>query len=117
MSAPTIPPAGRSGEAAPAGDKLTVDLDETTARWLDYIRTCDQQIKELEESKKRARQHVEAALGEHEVGLVDGKPAVHWTIVTTSRFQQSKFREQHADLYEQFTAPQVTRRFTIGGDT
>lgn len=107
----------QDGDTRQSGDKPTIELDEATTRWLEYIRACDAQIKELEESRKRARQHVEAALGEHEVGLVDGRPAVRWTYVHSHRLDQRKLKEQAPELVEQCTVPTVTRRFSLGGDS
>lgn len=124
MTAPTTPapPGGdevqmaSSGDAGRGGSKPAVELDGNTAQWLLYIRQCDAQIKQLEEAKAVARKHVEAALGDAEVGTVDGQPAVRWTWVRSSRFQTTKFREQHPDLYAEYTSAQVTRRFIVGGD-
>lgn len=110
-SSPALRGEAQAGEAKPA-----VDLTPNVAQWLVYIRQCDEQIRQLEEAKKQARSHIEAALGDAEVGLVDGQPAVRWTFVHSTRVDLRKLRDQAPDLVEQCTVPTVTRRFTLAGD-
>ena len=38
---------------------------------------------------------------------------VTWKTITSRRFDSSAFKAVHADLYEQFTKPQESRRFLI----
>jgi predicted phage-related endonuclease len=112
MTAPD-PSTAAVGEAAAVEDKPTVALPGDAGAWLGLIRRCDQQIKDLEETKRVARQRIEQLLGENEVGTLDGRPVVRWTVVPSRRFQQKKFQEQHPDLYEAFTSTSVSRRFTL----
>jgi len=95
------------------GSHQHVQLDATTAAWLNYISECDEAIKKLEEAKAEARKKVELMLTEADAdeGQVDGVTVVTWKQVTSNRFQTTKFKEQHPDLYEQFSAPQISRRF------
>lgn len=90
-----------------------VQLDATTAAWLNYMTECDDAIKKLEEAKADARKKVEQLLSESDAdeGQIDGVTVVTWKQVTSSRFQQTKFKDQHPDLYAEFTAPQISRRF------
>lgn len=115
MSAqPTDPPAGASGEGAPSGaNKPTIALPDDATAWLGLIRQCDQQIKQLEESKLVARQHIEKLLGDNEVGLVDGKPVVRWTYVSSTRLDTSKLKAERPEVYEAFCKPSMSRRFTL----
>jgi predicted phage-related endonuclease len=55
-------------------------------------------------------------LGDAELGLVDGRPAVHWTVVATRRLDQRKLKEQAPELVEACTVTQLSRRFTLTSD-
>lgn len=102
------------GEGDTGRDKPAIPLDEQTTAWLAYLRQVNAQIKELEAARDVARKHIETALGDNEIGLVDGQPAVHWTYVHSSRLDQRKLKEQAPELVEQCTVPTVTRRFDAG---
>lgn len=104
------------GEGAAAPAKPSVDLPADATNWLALIRDCDRQIKDLEEAKALARGHLERMLGDAELGLVDGRPAVHWTVVVSNRFDSSAFKRSRPDLYSEFVAPQTSRRFTLAAD-
>ena len=57
---------------------------------------------------------MKAALGDHSVGLVNGREAVRWTTVESRRIDTKKAREilppQVVDILEVVT---VSKRFTI----
>jgi len=38
---------------------------------------------------------------------------VRWTPVISNRFDSAAFRQEHAELYKQYTKPVETRRFSI----
>lgn len=97
-------------------EKLAVDLDNTAAGWVQAYRQAEQHEREWAAVKARAREHLEAILGDAEVGLVDDTPAVRWTYVTSRRLDQRKLKEHAPDLVEQCTVDSVTRRFTVAED-
>lgn len=113
----TDPAAAVRGEADAAADKPTVDLPTDATNWLALIRQCDRDIKDLEETKKLARGHLERMMGDAELGLVDGRPAVHWTVVSSRRLDHKKLKEQAPDLVEACTVTQLSRRFTLAGES
>lgn len=96
--------------------KPTVDLPADAENWLALIRQCDRDIKDLEETKKLARARIEQMLGDAELGMLDGRPAVHWTVVASRRLDQRKLKEQAPDLVEACTVTSLSRRFTLAGD-
>lgn len=112
----TDPGTGVRGEAPAVPDKPSVDLPADATNWLALIRQCDRDIKDLEEAKKLARGHLERMMGDAELGLVDGRPAVHWTIVSSRRLDQKKLKEQAPELVEACTVTQLSRRFTLAGE-
>lgn len=113
---PTDVPASTAGEGVEAGatpDKPTIDLPADAAAWLALIRQCDNQIAELEENKRVARQHIEQLLGENEVGRIDGKPVVRWTVVPSTRLDTTKLKAERPEVYEAFCRTSISRRFTL----
>ena len=55
-----------------------VELDGTTAAWLEAARAASAEIARLSEIKERAIQHVKDTLGDTPEGRVNGKPVVTW---------------------------------------
>ena len=105
----------REGDA-PAADKPTVELPPDAANWRALIQDCDAKMKDLEETKKLARARLEQMMGDAELGLIDGRPAVHWTVVSSRRLDQKKLKEQAPELVEACTVTSITRRFTLAAD-
>ena len=94
-----------------------VDLDPAAGAFLTAYIEAKAKIKEWEEKADIARQQVEAALGEAEVGLINGREAVRWTTVESNRIDTKKIRELlPADLVEKLETTIVSRRFTIVED-
>ena len=91
-----------------------VDLDPQAIAWLDTYIETKAKIKQLQELLDKAQEHVKAALGDCETGLVHGREAVRWKSVESKRVDVTKLREllppQVLDLVE---VHQTTRRFTI----
>ena len=49
-----------------------------------------------------------------ETELIAGEYKVKWTPVAYNRFDQSKFKGDHPDLFQVYTKITETRRFSIG---
>ena len=56
----------------------TAELDPVAAAWLTAARAAKAEIGRLEETCRRAIEHVQAAMGDHEEATIGGKPAVTW---------------------------------------
>ena len=88
-------------------------LDELRG-WID-IYTAGQEAKaKAEEAMAVAREKIEDALGDDEVGTVDGAPVVRWTHVTSTRFDQkaAKALLTQTQLAKCMVASE-SRRFTL----
>tara|TARA_R110000822_G_scaffold1273_7_gene5795 strand:+ start:3479 stop:3799 length:321 start_codon:yes stop_codon:yes gene_type:complete len=91
-----------------------VDFDLDTANWVARYRATQKEIKELQEVLDIARSHIEAAMGECQVGLHHNRPVVRWTTVTTERLDVKRVKESLTpELLASFTATSTTRRFTL----
>ena len=90
----------------------TKDIDDL-AGWLDVYRTAQKEKARAEEVIATARGKIEEALGDAEVGTVAGQPAVRWTHVHATRFDQKKAKAILGDEYEACLVPSESRRFTL----
>jgi predicted phage-related endonuclease len=99
---------------SPPASAPTVDLTPLADTVAEYARLLVQ-IAELKEVADLQRKVIEHALGEREVGLIEGKPAVSWKYVTASRFDVTRFRKSHPDLADEFLTESHSRRFVLRG--
>ena len=67
---------------------------------------------ELEDAITAAEEAIKAVMGDEEV-LLAGAFKVTWTPYTTSRFDSTRFKKEHADLAAAYTKQTTSRRFTI----
>lgn len=91
----------------------TTELTPAQRQWVNAYKQAKQRLADDQELLDRCREQIEAALGDAEVGTVEGQPVVRNTTVTSTRLDTRKLKEQHPDLYEQFCRPQMSRRFTV----
>lgn len=94
---------------------MTSKAIDEVAGWVDVIRVAQQQIAQKQEVIAHARERIEDALGDAEVGTVDGAPAVRWTYVTSTRFDQKKAKAILGDEADACMTETTTRRFTLVG--
>lgn len=98
-------------------DFKTVELDKAASAFFAAYVEAKARIKEWQEKADLAAEQIKSALGDHEVGLIDGVPAVKWTTVESKAIDIKRCREL---LPEQVLAlVEVTRqskRFSIVAD-
>jgi hypothetical protein len=87
-------------------------LDEL-AGWLDIYRAAQDTIAKAEEAKAVAREKIEDAMGDDEVGTVNGEPVVRWTFVHSERFDQKKAKAIIGDEFDAFKVTTTSRRFEM----
>jgi predicted phage-related endonuclease len=91
-----------------------VDLDATASAFLSAYIEAKAKVKEWEEKADIARAQVEAAMGDCEVGLVNGREAVRWTTVEANRIDTKKIRELlPPEMVAAIEVKSVSRRFSI----
>lgn len=91
-----------------------VDLDPAASAFLSAYIEAKHKVKEWTEKADIAAEQVKAALGDHEIGLVNGREAVRWTTVEATRIDSKKVRELlPADIVEKIETKSITRRFSI----
>ena len=67
---------------------------------------------ELEAEITAAEDEIKAIMGSEEILLV-GAFKVTWTPYTSSRFDSTRFKKDHADLAAAYTKTTTTRRFSV----
>lgn len=82
----------------------------------------ESKAKELQELKRMREEldaevaaledEIKASMGEAEQ-ITAGAFRITWKIVTSSRFDSSRFKKDHADLAAQYTKTSTVRRFSI----
>lgn len=84
------------------------------AGWLGILREAQAQKAKAEEAIAVARQHIEDALGDDEVGTIAGAPVVRWTHVVSRRFDTGKAKALLApEQVDACTVESTTRRFVV----
>jgi predicted phage-related endonuclease len=95
-------------------EKGVVDFDENIAMWLEQYRHALAKIKEWEEVADVARSHIEASLGDNEVGLYKGREVVRFTSVTSMRFDTKRAKEiLPPQVLDVLQVQSTHRRFTL----
>ena len=88
-----------------------VNLDPVRGQITAY-KAIDEQIKALTETRQALRVDIEDALGDNEIGVLDGKTVVTWRhSKKPERFDLTAFRKAYPELAAEFTtvreAPRV----------
>jgi predicted phage-related endonuclease len=95
----------------------TIELDPAASAFLAAYVEAKVKIKEWQERADMAAEQIKAAMGNHEVALVDGSPAVRWTTVESRAIDVKKCREilppQVLDLVE---IVRTSKRFVLVGE-
>lgn len=90
-----------------------VELD-ALANWVIHLRQLKADRAEIDEQIELAEGQIKDALGDAEVGTINGEPIVRWSHVITNRFDQKAAKELlTAEQVAACTKPSESRRFTI----
>ena len=95
-------------------ERAKVELALDMKGWIELLRLSQADIKALEEKVAVAREKIQEALGDNEIGLIDGTPVVRWTKVTSTRLDMKKAKEVLDPKILAFLSSESTsRRFTL----
>jgi hypothetical protein len=93
--------------------KKIAELDDV-AGWVQLLRSASADKARAEAHIATARRHIEEALGDAEIGFLEGEAVVRWTYVTGKRFDAKLARELlNPSQLIACTAEQKSRRFTL----
>lgn len=90
----------------------TVDLTALKAH-LDILRYCRNKEAEIKELAASSRAAIEEALGDNEIGTLDGRTAVRWKFIKTNRLNQKKLKEDRPEIVAEYTEASESRRFEV----
>ena len=94
-----------------------VDFDPAVASFVTALVEAKAKIKEWETRADEYEQIIKAALGDASVGLINGREAVRWTTVESSRIDTKKVQEMLSkELCDRFRVTSVSKRFTVVTD-
>ena len=97
------------------------ELPTPVAAWLEEYKRLQAEKKTLEERMEIARAHVELALGENQLGSINGVPVVKYAFSARNTFDQTKAKKLLTDeqIAECITTTQVRsfRLFDIDKDS
>lgn len=94
--------------------RSSVELPIDMAGWLELYKKTQAEIKQLEEKAQTAKEKIQDALGDNEIGLIDGSAVVRWTKVTSTRLDMKKAREVlDPKILAFLSSDSVSRRFTL----
>lgn len=81
----------------------TADLDQVRDK-LDALKAVDAQIRALNETRASLQDDIKQALGDNEIGLVDGHVAVTWKRNAKTRyFNKTAMAKDHPALVDEYT--------------
>lgn len=85
------------------------------ATWIDAYRTAcanrDQWSEIADRAKQQITQHLDRAAAD--TGTINGRPAVRWSHVTSSRIDTKTLKANNPELAERYTVTTSSRRFTL----
>jgi hypothetical protein len=92
--------------------KPAVDLESARA-WYDRWTWARDQKASIEAIEKEARMQLEVALGDNEIGLLDGQPVISWSwsIPKNGRFDSKAFEADNPELASKYKVKKPTRSF------
>lgn len=90
-----------SGEMTEATNEEATDIGE--------LRNLKEQIKALKEQEEAVASRLIMAIGEKTGLTLDGKKAVTYKAMSTTRFSSTDFKKSHPDLYQAFAKTTSTR--------
>ena len=87
-----------------------VDVDPAVVEVLRHARA---QVATWQDIADTARAQLEAQLGGHDTGVVDGQVAGRWAHVKTSRLDGTLVKALHPEVYADCQTVSTSRRFTL----
>lgn len=84
----------------------------------DFERLCNEyrenkrMIEELEAMNENTKVRIIELMGDNEI-MIQGAVKASYKVVTSCRFNSSKFKEDYPDLYEQYSSETSTKRFIV----
>ena len=73
-----------------------------------------QEVAQLEEQMKKIKEMLQEQMLDHDTETLEGPGwRATWHSVSSSKFNSTKFKKDHSDLYQEYCTVNVTDRFTL----
>lgn len=89
-----------------------MDMEKVRAN-VEVLKYCAARIAELKEMQATSRAVVEEALGDNEIGTLDGEEVVSYKHVKSRRLDQKALKEHYPDVAEECMTTVESRRFEV----
>ncbi len=96
----------------PNGTKSSIDLPVEALDYINQYEEAQKEEKRIVEIKDLAANKLKALLKDHDIGLV-GDRQVSWRSVRSKRLDSKGLKENHPDLFMQYTRESCYRRFVV----
>lgn len=95
--------------------KQTVEFAGSSIEgWIELYKRTQAEIKVLEEKAANAKEMIQQAMGEREIGTINGSVVVRWTKVTSTRLDMKKAKEVlDPKILAFLSSESSSRRFTL----
>lgn len=91
---------------------MNIDLEPVRAH-VEVLIWAKARAAELKYLEKNARDAIEEALGDNEIGQIDGETVITWATHKKRQFQQAKLKEAHPEIVEEYTETVEGRQFKL----
>lgn len=85
------------------------DVEKAAKEIREYQRMIDEITVQMDDLKNQIKEY----MGD-ETELIAGEYKIKWTPVSSNRFDQKSFKDDHPDIFEMYQKVTESRRFTIG---
>lgn len=83
---------------------------------VEELKELEALIKEAQEEAEKLKEEIKAEMTEQNTDKMKvGRYVVHWTVVSTDRFDSTRFKKSMPDVYDMYIKHTQSRRFSISG--
>lgn len=100
----------RATEGSTRSTETDLDVVRANVEVLVYVKA---RMAELKEMQALSRAVVEEALGDNEIGMLDGKPVISFKHLKVRRIDQEALKEEFPEIAEHCTKTFAQRRFEV----
>ena len=91
---------------------MSTPLDAIKAH-IDILVHCRNKQAELGQMIEKSRAAIEEALGDDEIGTLNGEPVIRWRHQKVTHLDQKALKEAHPEIVAEFQTTSTQRRFEI----
>ena len=83
---------------------------------IENLKELEALIREAEKEAEALKEEIKAEMTARNTEEMNvGRYVIHWTVVSTDRFDSTTFKTKHPDIYDMYIKNTISRRFSISG--